>query len=358
MRLPLYLHNNESLSNDNNAEQHCHNHHPGLRFDKFPEWQENPQKNLDENAKADFLKLFTKAGEYKYLDNALEKYHQRRKKLINTTGGVEYDFKTDWRLISGLGNGHPYETGFIWHRTLGVPYLSGSSIKGVLRSWLTQWEGDIKLAENLFGDDSTTKNPKAGKLIILDAIPKTAPNIELDILNPHYQPYYDKPEKNPPADYYNPIPVYFLTVAPNQEFRFQLQPRIGAYDTTTEQEQIKKDLKTGKEILTNALKNIGAGGKTAVGYGLFTRKETPVDPTEEWERAKLKKENKAGIGFVLEAIHDKKRASIKWDEIKPQIGKLQLSKTKLRNLGKPVGITLNITVRKQGNGYKILALNK
>jgi len=139
MRLPLYRHNGESLSsNGNNAEQHCNDFHPGLKFDKFPEWQDDPHKSLDENVKPDFLKLFTDAKQYKHLDNSLEKYHQRRKKLIKTRGGNEYDFKTDWRFISGLGSGHPYETGLIWHRTLGVPYLSGSSIKGVLRSWLTQ----------------------------------------------------------------------------------------------------------------------------------------------------------------------------------------------------------------------------
>jgi len=39
-------------------------------------------------------------------------------------------------------------------------------------------------------------------------------------MNPHYSPYYT--EGKPPADYHNPIPIKFLTVAKETTFIFRV----------------------------------------------------------------------------------------------------------------------------------------
>src|SRR5207249_3153998 len=125
------------------------------------------------------------------------------------------------------------ETGFIWHHTLGVSYLPGSSVKGLMRAWV-----DPKIDENgqikgwgdketwekikrLFGD---TEYDGAGALTIFDALPTQAPEIDLDIMNPHYGEYYADP-RTPPADYLSPTPIFFLTVKEHQRFLFGLALR-------------------------------------------------------------------------------------------------------------------------------------
>ncbi len=59
----------------------------------------------------------------------------------------------------------------------------------------------------------------------MDGLPTTFPQLDLDIMNPHYGDYYQKKKDNkgnpiPPADYLNPVPVTFLAVATGQRFSF------------------------------------------------------------------------------------------------------------------------------------------
>ncbi|MCS7081364.1 MAG: type III-B CRISPR module RAMP protein Cmr6, partial [Chloracidobacterium sp.] len=51
-----------------------------------------------------------------------------------------------------------------------------------------------------------------GKVIFFDAIPGDLADLtlDLDVMNPHYAPYYQGNE--PPADYHNPVPIFFLTI--------------------------------------------------------------------------------------------------------------------------------------------------
>jgi CRISPR-associated protein Cmr6 len=171
--------------------------------------------------------------------------------------------------------GHPLETGLVWHRTLGVPYLPGSSVKGLIRAWAERWGGSTDTGEviRLFGPrgEDAKAHPSTGALVVFDALPVQPPRLDVDIMNPHYAPYYQ--EGKPPADYHLPVPIFFLAVAPGQAFEFALAPRPGVYGRE-EAEQAKADLTTGMSLLQDALASIGAGGKTAVGYGYFKKVKT------------------------------------------------------------------------------------
>ncbi|MGR9012453.1 MAG: type III-B CRISPR module RAMP protein Cmr6 [Gammaproteobacteria bacterium] len=265
--------------------------HSGLLFDKFPDgW--NPAENYqtkknqndkskdDKNKDDDLKKVFLKRVYEKYrqttnthlkpnLDIALD----RQRGLVNHLQGESLTATTDWRFITGLGAAHPYETGFIWHRTLSVPYLPGSSVKGLMRAFATHWDSlsgpDI---DRLFGPKDGDAN--CGALIVFDALPSKPPALDIDILNPHYSEYYRDSTK-PPADYLSPIPVFFLTVAPGQDFEFFLAPRFGASEQST------IDLQKGVELLLKALETIGAGGKTAVGYGAFKESKKAQQKRED-----------------------------------------------------------------------------
>ncbi|MDD2466500.1 MAG: type III-B CRISPR module RAMP protein Cmr6 [Desulfobulbus sp.] len=239
----------------------------GLIFNKYPPgWSDKYKEQKDvwglpDNAKKEFFEAIVKKSDNQS-DHALQNACNRQRNLVETTlHGASLSMQTSWRFVSGLGASHPYETGFIWHPTLGAPYLPGSSVKGLLRAWGKEWQQEQQeQIDKLFGSENS-----AGSLIVFDALPEKYPQLELDILNPHYQEYYADP-KNPPADYCDPVPVFFLTVAPGQTFLFSLATRPGAYEM---KEDARKDVETGLELLKNALETIGAGGKTAVGYGLM-----------------------------------------------------------------------------------------
>ena len=59
----------------------------------------------------------------------------RMVRLVEAHGGRWRVFRTTSRFVTGLGRRHPVENGFAWHSTLGVPYLPGSSVKGMVRAW-------------------------------------------------------------------------------------------------------------------------------------------------------------------------------------------------------------------------------
>lgn len=212
--------------------------------------------------------------------------------MRDAVNATELILKTDWRFITGLGRKGPLEAGFTFHR-YGFPILPGSSVKGIARAYafyqlaeVLQPQDLIALDKLLSEDDEkkyregfdkyfstasqdartqadqfraifgTTNN--AGRAIFLDAIPTRVPSLELDIMNPHFPKYYQGDEF--PTDWQSPNPVFFLTVAPNTEFRFAVGWR-GAQD-----EQLRA---RAQEWLTKGLTELGAGAKTSAGYGYF-----------------------------------------------------------------------------------------
>ena len=250
--------------------------HSGLCFDKFcdhwsgsPNWKpEVPNKN-EVAPRTDFLtSIADHINQNRQAVELTRHYLARRKKLIEALQGESYLFGTSWRFVSGIGMGHVLETGFVWHRTLGIPYLPGSSLKGMMHAYAKLCE---KETEHLFGSNSSG----AGQIIVFDAIPnfrsESEKIVEMDIMNPHYGDYYSGKSKNgepiPPADYLSPNPILFLTVADNVVFEFALGSRLPAREN-------KEILQDAFEIMKGALENLGAGAKTAIGYGFWEEFKT------------------------------------------------------------------------------------
>lgn len=193
--------------------------------------------------------------------------------------------KCHWRLVIGLGAAHPQETSMTLHHIYGIPYIPGSAIKGVTKHWAVQ-----KFAAHLFQsqnnndfektlkeisevlDNGKEKNiivddikfndlikifgtqKKAGEVIFMDAFPIGDVKLKMDIMNPHYQDYYNG--INAPADWLSPNPIKFLTVE-ETIFQFYLLSKNQELLTITE------------KLLKEALKESGIGAKTSLGYGLF-----------------------------------------------------------------------------------------
>jgi CRISPR-associated protein Cmr6 len=240
---------------------------------------------------------------------------QTFKSLYGEENVVDLSGETVSRLSIGFGDSGPLDTGLTLHRLYGLPYLPASAIKGIsraraineaaqaldvprlsaaevkqqkgktgqtpmrhLEAWLLSPRGERseawerlqksmkeyvpipnempeKIAQTFMGVFGS--QDERGNVHFLDAFPARIPKtpFELDIINAHYQTYYESGGAKPPADYYSPVPVMFLTVAPGVTFRFVMTCKEPEF------------LKTAKVWLQQALLDFGIGAKTALGYG-------------------------------------------------------------------------------------------
>jgi len=240
--------------------------HSGLWYDKFcrvwhdPKCRQNetPEWQGAECRKIEWVQTVT--NQQAIGDATLiSQYAVRQKQLVERLGGTCFPFQTESRFVTGLGREHPIENGFAWHPTLGAPYLPGSSIKGMLRAWAIMDE-QRGVADKILGCQESPEgtNGQVGMVILFDAIPLGPVKLEVDVMTPHYADYYGVGAV--PGDWLSPIPIPFLVVPAGTAFQFGIAPR-----TADE----KEHLKTVEGWLKSALQWLGAGAKTAVGYGRF-----------------------------------------------------------------------------------------
>jgi CRISPR-associated protein Cmr6 len=217
----------------------------------------NPKEQGD---KAKWLKKFLESAS-RVGDPALIMEHiARREKLIYDLGGFPVRMKTAGRFVTGLGYRHQMENGFAWHAVLGTPYLPGSGLKGLARAYATLCGAKDEDITQIFGPHGDKMEPQAGSVIFLEAIPRQPVTLVAEVMTPHYGPYYQGDGKEPPADYHDPNPIPFLAVEKGVPFLAGVLPR-----TPSDKDDAKKAL----EWLGEALEALGAGAKTATGYGRF-----------------------------------------------------------------------------------------
>jgi len=248
------------------------------QFDERNDWRiPKPQDNAAMNS-SHWLKTHFKD---KKAGNAtqLTTHTNAQSKLVTALQGHSHFFKASGHFVTGMGNTHPVENGFAWHCTLGVPYLTGAAVKGLVRSYIeTHLDASDAERQNLllqwFG--STDKDPlaegyqsQAGELIFFDALPTSPVTLTIDIMTPHMGKWYEKGGTNEyackpeavPADWHDPVPVTYLVAKDiTLQFSFALRPCPQNPNTPI-------DLNDVLDVLERALSQMGAGGKTAVGYG-------------------------------------------------------------------------------------------
>ena len=254
--------------------------HAGLWFDKFcNQWQNTSDSwTISGEQKLEWIKTVANCpvGTQEQIRESM----RRLKQLIKARGGRFVELTTESRFVTGLGRSHPVENGFVWHPTLGTPYLPGSSVKGLVRSWAklgAERQSDTQM-DRLLG-----KPDMAGAVCFLDAIPVAPVTLEADVMTPHYAGW---DEKNPPGDWLSPNPIPFLTTARGTTFLFGLIPCRGVS---------MDDLDNVLDWLRSALAWAGAGAKTAVGYGRFSalasdgeiNSDAARNPGQEWVESKI-----------------------------------------------------------------------
>ena len=128
MRAPLYNTHNASFGKPEQA-------HSGLWFERFfNRYDETDWTKVDDSAKKEWINTVT--GKKVGNSEQLEAFSQRQIALVTKLNGSSQRYDSDWNFITGMGNSHPVENGFSWHPTLAVPFLSGASVKGLVRAWV------------------------------------------------------------------------------------------------------------------------------------------------------------------------------------------------------------------------------
>ncbi len=261
----------------------------GLYLDKFIEIEVATYKATEQAKKYTYAPtgLFN-APEGKALLAACAARHRQ---MLAAAHALVHTASPQSRCIVGLGTKGMLEVGIRLHHLYGFPIIPGSALKGLARAHalitIPSKVGDknlspshLEAAIEKYAKDKAkakaehkpfTENPDyepflavfgaqqgAGAAIFFDALPETV-TLEVDIMNVHYPDYYNASGKNtPPADYYSPTPIDFLTVGKDSRFIFGVTAR----DTALRQ-QAWDWLKAGLETM-------GVGAKTTSGYGMFT----------------------------------------------------------------------------------------
>lgn len=264
---PLYK---EAAGGDRNSEGNA-----GLWYDKFCDrWKSDWTGFAGDSGKREWIETIANVGNGSGARKTvgdrkiLAETAQRTEMLAAKNSGQIFRLATAWRFVTGLGRSHPVENGFAWHHTLGTPYVPGPSLKGLARAWARDWSdlGNDDVVR-IFGPEAKEKL-SVGSVVFLDALPVAPVALEADVMTPHYGPWYQGEKGAVPADWHSPTPIPFLAVAPNQSFLFAVLPR-------TASEEDRKGCKTAAGLLKEALRCLGAGAKTAVGYGQFVEAAPP-----------------------------------------------------------------------------------
>jgi len=210
----------------------------------------------------------------------LQQAAKRMGELARKRGGETFELDLSSRLLTGIGLPHPTENGFLFHPTLGVPYLRGTALKQVARDWAEENEAAPRdKLDLLFGAVDARGEPKnAGAIAFLDALPTGQVTLTAEQITAHYGPYYAETDpaagsgRREPADWHEPNPVTLLAVhaSHKKKLRFQfgiIRLRSGVSDG---------DLADAETWLREGLIQSGIGAKTTLGYGRF---EVPSERT-------------------------------------------------------------------------------
>lgn len=203
--------------------------------------------------------------------------------MTNRVANCQFELTTCYPgLITGIGICHSSgqineaKLGLSFDHTTGLPFIPGSSVKGLLRSIFPgsrkknekercdfireRMEKEVsdedikKLCVQIFGSDNKDKDFHIqGNDFFFDAFPVSSKNglLELDYITPHTGGVFSEP-----------TPIQFMRIMSEVTFRFSFNLTSIKLTETTKIEPTDKE-KLFKAILTT----VGIGAKTNVGYG-------------------------------------------------------------------------------------------
>lgn len=175
---------------------------------------------------------------------------------------LSFECELETRLFIGLTAGGMLETGCGIAHSYGMPYIPGSSIKGVVNAFVRAsafGRERPEVCDALLGREATEAEPDglAGAIAFHDAwwVPGSAatPFAE-EVVTTHHLDYYGTEGATPATDLDSPVPN--AQIAVRGRFLFVLEGPIAW-------------LPLVREMLIAALAQAGVGAKTRSGYGFF-----------------------------------------------------------------------------------------
>lgn len=171
-------------------------------------------------------------------------------------------------LLIGSGYNHPklkddkndFQLGFFFDHTTGLPIISGSSIKGMLRSVFKETKFLEDVYSNYYKDYMNIDVFEKGQIIFYDAFIVSSQNQNNKIFGSDYITSHFSSEDN--GMFKEPNPIKFLKVLPAVSFKFQ-------FKSADEKLLSKNVLGEYIELFKQIILDFGLGAKTNVGYGKF-----------------------------------------------------------------------------------------
>lgn len=171
-------------------------------------------------------------------------------------------------LLIGSGYNHPklkdnkddFQLGFLFDHTTGLPIISGSSIKGLLRSVFEKSDFVKEVYKEVYKDYMNLDVFEKGQIIFYDTFIVSSQNQNNKIFGSDYITSHFSSEEN--GMFKEPNPIKFLKVLPAVTFKFQFK---SADEKTLSTDNLNQYIELFKQIILD----FGLGAKTNVGYGKF-----------------------------------------------------------------------------------------
>jgi len=254
----------------------------GLRLDKLNSDIDDP--SLSEHQMKDWM-LKVISG-YRLSQSLKESYryafNQWKSQMEKRPHCVSFEIRSLTKSLLGSGNASVHEFGVNLNKPWGVPFISGTTLKGLVTSYLFRNGGEDWYKSNLgstkgdyqvqlFGGTREEDGQSyIGSVNFNDAwlYPANEPWFVEDIINVHHPTYYAGTRL--PDGTENPIPIKIAALSKGLSFFVSI-------------EGDQKEVMFVKSVLEKALLEDGIGGKTAVGYGRFE-----IVPSQEEQNKEIK----------------------------------------------------------------------
>ena len=162
-----------------------------------------------------------------------------------------------------------FKTGFTFDYISGLPYIPGSSIKGILRDAMRKYQEDVieylkedlesddkiaDLVKELFGDaqedEGYSYTNTSKRDVFLDAVIIEGDNDKYILKDDYITPH---------SEFADPVPIHILALKPDVKIMFYFiirKDKIGGLDSNKR-----------FNLYKNLLLDLGVGARTNIGYG-------------------------------------------------------------------------------------------
>ncbi|MEJ2670462.1 MAG: type III-B CRISPR module RAMP protein Cmr6 [Gammaproteobacteria bacterium] len=234
--------------------------HPGLLLQQgWEQFETTTAENEGVGGKTEHLNQICKTKVTPFYQSAFKRWERVTAQAERFSQLV---MKIQGRLFIGLSGSGPLETGCAIHQTYGMPYLPGSSVKGIARAYAERVIPDQQeIIHEMFGagPEEADESGYCGLVTFHDAWWKPPAGGEgkpfvLEIVTSHHSDYYGSEGEKKASDLDSPIPNALIGV-------------VGSFLFTLEGPQAW--VEQAHLLLKNALLSQGIGAKTSAGYGYF-----------------------------------------------------------------------------------------